>query len=281
MQRGILAKRVSRENVGNVIDEMGKDIELYKSNNGKITPYINNELDVTIRWGCTSSISSNIMYNKRTAIKKASNKLRARKIFRENEINIPKTWENPNNCEFPLIARPKYHWGGKNFYYCEDKQDLYAAIREGAEYFSEFYPKTREFRVHISHGKVLICCEKFVEDKDKLIWNLRKNKDSEWQALRWSNIDPSIAKLAIQSIKALGLDYGAVDILAEPKDNRSPNAVVIEVNTAPRLGDYSSSRYAEYFDWLLHLDERKEWVDADYNHGWRGFVWSHEDLELE
>lgn len=277
MKKGILMKRISRKNLKNITDEMNINVNKYKSKNGDIYPFAE-ELDVLIRWGCTSYLSSKITYNNRNAIRNASNKLKARKILKENNIDIPKTWTNIDNCEFPLIARPKYHYGAKNFYYCENLYELKRAVAKGAEYFSEFYPKTREFRIHACHGKILICCEKFVEDKSRKAWNLRKG-GGEWKALRWSNIPSNIAKLSIDAVQALGLDYGAVDILAEPNKDGYKDAVVCEVNTAPRLGEYSASRYAEYFDWLLKSDEKKEHVSAEYDIGWRGYVWSHEDLE--
>ena len=283
---GILMKRISRRNVRGITDEMDMEVIEYKSKRGKVKPNPYNMTSVSdtnkvIRWGCTSRINADITYNKPEAIRKASDKLRARKILEKNDVPIPKTYslsELSNGYELPLIGRPKKHHGGKNFYYCETVIDVSKAVADGCEYFQEFYPKTKEYRVHACHGKVIICSEKFVDDEDTLVWNLTRNKNGEFKALRWSQIPPHIAKLGIKAVQALGLDYGAVDIIAEPKVDKPHNAVVLEVNTAPKLGEYGASRYAEYFDWLLYKNEKREHKEPSYDY-WRNFVWSREALK--
>lgn len=283
---GILMKRLSRRNVEGIIDNMNMEVVAYKSKNGKVKPEPFEIADDSkiIRWGCTSYLPDSITYNSRESIKKASDKLLTRKILKENNINIPVTYDLEDilhkEYQLPLIARPKYHYGGKNFYFCETESQLRQAIYKGTEYFTEFYRKTREFRVHVCSGKVLICSEKFVDDINKVIWNLRVNDDGEFKAIKWSNIPVRIAKLGIDTVNALGLDFGAVDIISDPIDDNLPSEVVLEVNTAPKLGEYACERYAKYFDWLLYSEGKREIQEVCYDDGyWRGFVWSNGDLE--
>ncbi|MFW6281665.1 MAG: ATP-grasp domain-containing protein [bacterium] len=288
--KGILLRRtrVGRENVNKIIDKMETDVTLFQSRKGNITPSVSGttENDQIIRWGCTSYLHTGIKFNKTKSIKNASNKLKARKLMESADIPIPKTYSlneltyNENIIDkLPLIGRPKKHFGGRKFFYCESIVDVRNSIRKGAEYFTEFYPKSREFRVHVAHGKVLICSEKFVDDINTKVWNLRQNDDGEFQAIRWSEIPTNIAELGINAVKVLNLDFGAVDIISEPLEEGYKPAVVLEVNTAPKLGEYGSERYAEYFDWLFRVEGKREHKEVEDYSYWRHFVWSHEALK--
>jgi hypothetical protein len=74
------------------------------------------------------------------------------------------------------------------------------------------------------------------------------------------------------------MDFGAVDIMADPLNSSLPKAVVCEVNTSPRLEGYTAERYAEYFDWLVKQNETRH-VDIPDGTEPRHYVWKHRELK--
>ena len=139
--------------------------------------------------------------------------------------------------------------------------------------------------MHIASGKALIVAEKVVEEdkQDKIVWNLgNEGVCEDFDTLRWSEYSDveEIIKVASLATYSVGLDYGAVDIVAYPKERREelPPVAVLEVNSAPRLEEYGISRYAEYFKWLfLHNDK----AEFKLPHNLDRFSFTHRDFERD
>jgi D-alanine-D-alanine ligase-like ATP-grasp enzyme len=108
----------------------------------------------------------------------------------------------------------------------------------------EFVEGDREYRVHIFKGKSIRVSEKsfFNDDRGKRDY-VTVNHNTELSHVR---------KAAKKAVEALGLDFGAVDILATDDE-----CWVLEVNAAPGLGGTMPRLYAETFlAW-----HRGEWDD--------------------
>lgn len=224
--------------------------------------------DTVIRYGCPLKINLDIKeINKSSGILLASNKFLARKELKQKNIPIPDT---SNSFEYakinyvskgkPVIVRPVQHKRGEYFYVCDNERDLALACAKilaqtGFTYYiSEVFPKTREFRAHCAHGKVLALLEKpKPENPDQIAWNLAVN-GMQWTLLKWVDYKKDLCKIAVDAINALGLDFGAVDILSYPNVEGFPKHVVCEVNTAPTLSPYEIERYSKYFNLLINKD---------------------------
>ena len=248
--------------------------------------------DKLIRWGNTIKVEvdGGITYNKSSQVALGANKKKARILLQERGIDVPKTWstveeflkDKTKHVKLGYIVRPSKHQQGKKLAFCKNEEEVEEAVIEFGQdsYISQFYPKTREFRVHVAHGKILIMHEKPAPaDKTTVAWNRHVNHDA-FIVIKWGDYDPYIAKLAINTVKALELDNGAVDILAYPevKDIKLPKAVVCEVNTAPTLRNYAQKKYASYFDWLLRSAKRREeWNSSEFKEG-KSFAWKNSQL---
>jgi len=204
--------------------------------------YMPNDTDALIRWGTTIRCPDINTYNPAEAIATASDKARCREILFDAGIPVPTPTEEP-----PCIGRTRKHKGGKGFWFCRTDRGVRRAKRKGAVYFSEFYPKTIEYRIHVANEKILLVSEK-IGDPEKIIWN--KRNGFTFKVLRRSRWPREAVRIALRAIETVGLDFGAVDMMAEPEDDSLEPIVVCEINTSPRLEDYASSRYAEYFNWL-------------------------------
>lgn len=213
-------------------------------------------VDTLIRWGSTrNNIIANKTYNKPVAIIRASNKPLCRAILKRNEIPVPEF----DSHHFPCIGRKAKHTRGRGFWICRNPEDVRRAKNMGATYFSAFYPKTKEYRIHVGRKRTILVSEKgyaeHVRNRRRIRWNHRNGlfvfrhlKRKEW----FDNAEMrEMIKLAKRTIRALGLDFAAVDIMAYPTNSDLPKFVVCEVNTAPALSPSATRRYAKYFTRLL------------------------------
>lgn len=101
----------------------------------------------------------------------------------------------------------------------------------------------REFRVHVMGGKIIYTQQKKRSEgwrENENYSNVVRNYHTGWiYATENIQINNAGAAAAIESVAALGLDFGAVDIIT-----RGDNAWVLEVNTAPGLQGTNLENYA-------------------------------------
>ena len=114
--------------------------------------------------------------------------------------------------------------------------------------YTKFERKCKEYRVHVAFGQVIDFQQKKKRkggDSNAFIRNL----DNGWIFAREGVILPDgMGDVSIAAIKALGLDFGAVDILHNPKTGK---CFVLEINTAPGLEGSTLDSYVKAFTTLL------------------------------
>ena len=214
------------------------------------------ESDKVIRYGCVAKNlhGRNIpILNPARYITHNFDKENSRNILRLAGVPVPQNRNTP-----PCIGRPTNHSRGRQFYICNTDSDMAEAKHAGATYFSDIIQKKAEYRVHVAHGYVLVVQEKVHNnpnlDKSKImVWN--HNNGFLFEVLEWNKIPRGLNPIAISAVKAMGLDFGAVDIMYgrsfTDKNQKEDKFFVSEINTAPRLENYTAQKYAEYFDWWI------------------------------
>lgn len=288
----IITKTTSIDTIENILREMNNcpTVTRYRlSRHRFLDPPRDSEM--TIRWGCSAGrdIEGEIVYNKKKNIRLSSNKGKCREFLYENNIPTPKPLTHGDifgaradgTFRFPIVVRPAFHQKGKNFLLFNNYTELYNKWNDirrlDNPYISEFYPKTTEYRVHVGHGKVLV-----VQQKVQMFETHGENWSYEngyvFRVVPWKKYRKEIVDLAVKTIEVLGLDFGAVDIMADPEDDSFPVAVVCEVNTSPRLEGYTAKRYAKYFDWLINTHEIRHFQIPD---GLKARHYAFKNRELE
>lgn len=123
-------------------------------------------------------------------------------------------------------------------------------VREGtlpqAPLFVEYKKKRHEYRVHVFKGEVIDTQQKRKRNADErpdTFNHFVRNHDNGWVYCR-DGIATDIFRdaLAILAVQALGLDFGAVDIIYNQLENQN---YVLEVNTAPGLEGTTLEKYVE------------------------------------
>ncbi len=120
--------------------------------------------------------------------------------------------------------------------------------------YTEYWPKTHEYRIHVFQGKVIDCTQKRLlskKERDKRgIANKRliRSYDNGWIFSRRDiKNDYKLSLLAIAATKALNLDFCGVDILARWEDDKLVAAVVCETNAAPGMVNTTFDAYIKEF----------------------------------
>ena len=191
-----------------------------------------------------------------------NNKLQQLKILNNKGILVPKIISvNPRtflsspkrtikSCLprnlFPLLARKQKHFKGKDIIFLKSRKSLWKRLSRvsSRDFLIQYIPKSAEFRVHVLGNEVPNICQKVPSDK------ATRHHPHVWCSPRgWTLVDYAgehskvLAELGIKVAKALGYDFGAVDI-GLGKDGKF---YVFEINSAPRLSKTRRRYYARFF----------------------------------
>lgn len=112
-----------------------------------------------------------------------------------------------------------------------------------APLYTKFIPKVAEFRVHVFRGQVIDYIEKKKTSSERRPENFNRYVSSVHQGWVFARTNireiDSVKQIAIDTTRALGLDFAAVDIVYY---NDLP--YVLEANTAPGLTGTTLYKYA-------------------------------------
>ena len=213
---------------------------------------------VVINWG-RSSIpwyrrEMNV-FNRPENVSKAICKIDTFNALRSGNVSVPdfstsindaKTWITQGFTVFcRTLTRAS---AGKGIVVAREAKDLVKA-----PLYVKYKKKKSEFRVAVIGGKVIDFTQKKRakegSETESPNDNLIRSHEKGWVFCRESVTLPNgVANLAIQAVKVLGLDFGAVDIIYNEKEKQ---AYVLEVNTAMGLEGTSINRYGKAFTELV------------------------------
>lgn len=207
--------------------------------------------DFVINWGSSvvgnaKLMSAKAFLNLEECVSIASNKLKAFEEFVLAGIATPlwttsqaeaQKWSNEGSV---VVVRNKLTGhSGDGIMIVEKGQEV-----PEAPLYTKYIFKEREFRVHVVNSDVIDTQQKIRDpDREPTTWKVRSHQNGFIYAR--NNVEPSDARdsLAVAAVCALGLDFGAVDLVEDKKGN----FYVLEVNTAPGLEGQTLENYAEAF----------------------------------
>ena len=73
-----------------------------------------------------------------------------------------------HSVKLPVIARKRFHQGGKGFWLCPTMTHVKAAIEEGAEYFQNMIEIKEEYRIHVFDNSAIYCAKKTRRSKEEM-----------------------------------------------------------------------------------------------------------------
>jgi biotin carboxylase len=210
------------------------------------------------------------LLNTQDMVRAASNKKKARQIFAEAGVPSPELFlsaKEVSKDDLPVVGRTSYHHKGQGFWFCKTLAQVKQASREGATHFMEFVSNTREYRVHTfikkkyreseertpeSYVSIKISEKRWVGEGGPDPLEPQKNHEFGWTFMapkerREEELDV-VRYAAKQAIAALGIDFGAVDVMYRI---RAKQPYVLEVNSTPSLSDENATTCEVYANRIL------------------------------
>jgi glutathione synthase/RimK-type ligase-like ATP-grasp enzyme len=212
--------------------------------------------DCWINWGSSVrpariNVGSNVI-NFPANVGWASNKLQAFEMMHAHRVNIPvfifshQLAKDVIDAGRTLVARTILNGHSGAGIHILDKNTEFVE----APLYTEYIKKKDEYRVHVHNGHVF-----FIQRKarkldvldDEVNWKVRNHANGFIYANQNVELPIEAKENACLAVRALGLDFGAVDII----HGMDGEFYVLEVNTAPGLTGTTLDKYVEQFQQYL------------------------------
>lgn len=220
-------------------------------------------LDVLIRWGSVRQMPrARRVLNQARAIALASDKVET--IARLSEAGIRcvpcfTTWEQALAASGGriILGRTRHGHSGKGIV-VYDPTRIYgerypSEPGEADEWYTIYHEPTREVRVHVVDDRVIRIQGKYLDFPEQASLNpFIRNWDTGYRfRTPRRGLRSRRREIAIEAVRNLGLNFGAVDMLLFGTDRK---AMVLEVNTAPSCSPMTANAYAEALN--QHIERR-------------------------
>ena len=231
--------------------------------------YVAKPTDVQINWGNTRHIPvfRDGYLNSNIAVGNSSNKLTTHRLLDEAGVRSLQTAFNQEDAEAlftdegdKVFCRTLTRASeGRGIVIAETVDELVQS-----RLYTKYERHTNEYRVHVLNGEVIHIVEKrkmsesTLEDRGITFDAMIKNHDNGWifseKLAKVRHLDgvwkTDILTQSVAAVAALGLDFGAVDVIY---DNPRRLAFVLEVNSAPGMeeGTTTHLKYCRAFSGLI------------------------------
>lgn len=135
----------------------------------------------------------------------------------------------------------------------------YREIFNNLKFISQYFKGRDEYRIHVMMGQVIFSQRKALRTDSERPENpnfiVRNHANGFIFQSSNINVPEIVQHQAIKTVKALGLDFGAVDIKFDQGSNR---AAVLEVNTAPGVTGKTLTAYVDAFSSIHDVIQNPE-----------------------
>lgn len=238
---------------------------------------------VLIRLGSTTTSTKEYDFeiNSIAAINTSSNKKLMKRAFVSQNITTPTFWETDgktfynatseatiNDLPYPIVAKNIYGSRGTGNYKLDSAEQLSTFIKRRTNslenyIFEEFLNYNKEYRIHVSINGVFLMWRKLrrndTPQNQKWFFN---NQNCNWVNINHELFDVpnnmnTITAECMKALKSVGLTVGACDIRVENniyksgKTKSNPNFAIIEINSAPSMGEQTGKVYIDEFNKII------------------------------
>lgn len=210
-----------------------------------------------INWGSSSMPDEYLtcqVLNHPTHVALAANKLEAFKCMENVGVSVPEFTEDSEEVELDMsdAKEGKVAWVARTKL-SGHSGDGIVLLKGGdavveAPLYVRYIPKKEEYRIHVVRGEVIATQRKArrkdVPD-DEVDWQVRNHGNGFIFARDGVEAPAMALEESVKAIEALGLDFGAVDVVWNDKQAK---AYVLEVNTAPGLEGTTLDDYVGAFN---------------------------------
>lgn len=212
--------------------------------------------DVVINWGNSkmghpSFESEARILNHPDSVAKAANKLLAFQNFKEAGVPTPKFTADRNEAKKMLdagstiVCRAKLNGhSGEGITLMSPERYHEVGVVPQVPLYTNYIRKTDEYRAHVFGDKVFFVqrkARKLDVPDDEVNWQVRNHANGFIYAHDGVDVEDDVKSICVKAVKALGLDFGAVDLIK----TKTGRWYVLEVNTACGLEGTTLDKYVE------------------------------------
>lgn len=205
--------------------------------------------DYLIRWGTSGSVRyrpNQEAINSRRAVDRNTNKLWSLRRLDEEGVTVPPFSTDADDLDWPLLGRERQHSQGSDINLILQQRDV--TLTEN-DFYVKYIPTKLEYRMHVADGEVFKVHEKRLRHEAENHPYIR-NAETGWVFVDPRRREPD-HQLAVGAVEAVGLDFGAVDVVRGEDDVE----YVLEVNSAPSLDEGNLRRYGERLAEAIEVDD--------------------------
>lgn len=210
------------------------------------------------------------LFNSADAIAVCDDKALTHIMLEKAGIPMPKTWMSPMTYEnigyldvsflkqvgcclgYPMVVKECCGSFGQQVYLCKNEEEVKEHLN-GDVIFQEYIPSSfgRDIRLQVVGDKVITAMYRYSENGDfrANISNGGKMKPYEWNREQ--------EKLAVQSVKAIGLDFAGVDILF----GEDEKPIVCEVNSNAHFKNIYDCTGVNTADYIMEHIKHSVWEE--------------------
>lgn len=215
-------------------------------------PLLNQQV---INWGSSTfprGFHNTSFLNHPDAVKNASNKLTTFKLLSEAGVSVPEWIEDRYEAVnwllkgVTVVARTKLNG------HSGEGIEIYAGVEDvdrivEAPLYTKYVKKDQEYRIHVFQGEAFFVqrkARKLDVPDDQINWQVRNLAGGFIFANKDVEVDDVARHEACNAVAALGLDFGAVDVIL----GTDGKYYVLEVNTACGIEGRTLEKYVEQFN---------------------------------
>lgn len=222
---------------------------LIKRHNSKYRRQIR---DFVINWGSTHKLDNEGIINTYEAVERATSKMETFRVLTNAGVQTCKWTKDLGKArewatEGRILGRDLDHGSQGRGITVYNKGEM----PKEHQFYVKYVRKQREFRVHVVKGTVIFVQEKLkkkgVDDAHPYIRSHSRGWCFAFHHLKQEPPAQGVLDTAVAGVRALGLDFGAVDLAWSDRDG----ATILEINTAPGIEESTVAAYADAFQRLL------------------------------
>lgn len=200
--------------------------------------------EILIRWGARTHMGyPDKVFNTAVAIGRASDKVRTLEILDDNGIpHVPffTDWEQAQAYGGVVLGRDRRGMQGRDIVAYDP---TWGRLHRDHEWYSIYQEPTREMRLHVVGDEVVRIQGKYLDFPEHARNPYVRNYANGYRFRSPSlELRESRKQWAVEAVKVLGLDFGAVDMLLFGDEEECS---ILEINTAPACSPLTISAYAE------------------------------------
>ena len=160
---------------------------------------------------------------------------------------------NLNDLPYPILAKKICGFKGHGMVKIDSVEEMNTFLQKRLPdyYYEQYFNGSAEYRIHVTADGCFMAWRKLrkADTPDDRRWYFNSdhcNWVGETHSLfnKPSNWDDMIAA-SVNALNAVGLDIGSVDLRCQSPKIKNPAFMVIEINSAPSLGEQGVNKYRE------------------------------------